>query len=274
MSKLKNISLTNLTIFIFAIGVSIVTGCGSAATETRNAENKSVSAGGSSNAAPTENKLSEVKKTPQTEANKQTDDLPAFEKGEAYKTGVRAKLLKAGWTPSRSEEDGKENCVSENEVCKEFPELEAGPSSGIGAAIFRWKKGDKVLLINAAGTDLGFVKSEFEQPKKVQNSPNVAGKYSYKSKHEYGEDTITYDLKLNNTVIYTSIQEGDPGPGDGKGTWKWNDAEKNISVDLTFENGEKRSYVFELKDGNLKMTGEPKGDEGSVGFKGTIFKKQ
>jgi hypothetical protein len=274
MSKLKNTSLTNLTIFILAIGVSIVTGCGSTATETKNTVNKAVSAGGLGNSAPIENKLTEVKKTPQTEANEKTDDLPTFEKGEAYKTGVRAKLLKAGWTPFRSKEDGKENCVTESEVCEEFPELEAGPSSGVGAAIFRWKQGDKVLLVNAAGSEFGFVKSEFEQPKKVLNSPNVAGKYAYKSKHEYGEDVTTYDLKSNNTVVYTSIQEGEPGPGDGKGTWKWNEVEKNISVELTFEDGKKRSYVFELKDGNLKMTGEPKGDEGSVGFKGTIFKKQ
>jgi hypothetical protein len=274
MNKLKHKRFSNLTTFGLVMIGGIMIGCSSVTTETKNTENKSVAITGQNTPTIIENKNTEVAKNPGPEQIKQSTDLPAFGKDEAYKSGVRDKLLKAGWTPARSEVDGKENCVSDSMICKEFPELEAGPSSGISAAVFRWKKGDKVLLVNVAGSDLGFVKSEFEQPKKVLNSPNVAGKYAYKSKHEYGEDVTTYDLKSNNTVVYTSIQEGEPGPGDGKGTWKWNEVEKNISVELTFEDGKKRSYVFELKDGNLKMTGEPKGDEGSVGFKGTIFKKQ
>lgn len=91
-----------------------------------------------------------------------TDELPKFKKNENYNL-IRKKLIKAGWKPARSEEDGKENCVVGGGFCEKYPELESGPAAGMGNAIFRWKKGAKVLLIYTVDDPPLYVSSEFEK---------------------------------------------------------------------------------------------------------------
>ncbi len=89
------------------------------------------------------------------------DEIPKLKKNENYNR-IREKLIKAGWKPARSEE-GKENCVAGSGFCEKYPELESGPAAGMGNAIFRWKKGKKVLLIYTVDDPPLYVHSELEK---------------------------------------------------------------------------------------------------------------
>ncbi len=76
--------------------------------------------------------------------------LPAFQEGDDYKSKVRVALFEAGWDPARSPE-GDENCAGGGAYCQEYPELEAGPSSGAANAIFRWQRDGKILKVFTVG---------------------------------------------------------------------------------------------------------------------------
>lgn len=81
------------------------------------------------------------------EANEPT---PAFTEGDDYKGKVRTALIEAGWDPARSPE-GDANCAGGGAYCQEYPELEAGPSSGAANAIFRWQRDGKFLKVFTVG---------------------------------------------------------------------------------------------------------------------------
>ena len=268
MKRIKENSTILILLAVFAIGFT--SACGEAKTENKNVQNN-VIAGGGNTVSPNENKSVNTEKTPApVKETKQTDELPTFEKEEDYKI-VRTKLLKAGWNPARSE-DGKENCIAGGKTCEEFPELDAGPSSPLGQAILRWQKGDKILLIHTIDSFL-FDSYEYEKPKKTQSKPNIEGKFVYKSKHEYGEDTFVWELKKGNVATYVSEREGGDG-ADLKGTWKLNEADKTITVNFPDAPDGAETYVFKLEGKNLKMIKEPNLPKGAVGFSGTIFKRQ
>lgn len=109
---------------------------GSATTE----ENKSIAV---------ENKKTSPNEISATAQNKQINGLPEFKKGEDYKSSVRVKMLKAGWTPARSE-DG-ELCGSGDSTCDEYPEFESHAGNGQKNDKFRWQRADKFAVILTVG---------------------------------------------------------------------------------------------------------------------------
>lgn len=247
---------------IFLIGNLF--GCYSQKAEGNNLENKQTEAIKQSNQNAKKVEISNSTKTP-------SNNVPNFKKNEDYQKSVREKLLKAGWIPARSEE-GKENCVARGKTCEDFPELEAGPSSPLGQAILRWQKGDKILLIHAIDSFL-FDSYEFEKPKKAISNTNFEGKYIYSSKHEYGEDRYILELKPDNFATYISEVEGGDG-FDLKGEWEIDEATNEIIVSFPNAQNGTETYVFKVIGKELKMIKEPKLPKGTVGFTGTIFKKQ
>jgi hypothetical protein len=96
------------------------------------------------NKAVNQNIAVENKSTQNTNVNKPVDETPKFKKGEGYKS-VREKLIKAGWTPFKSKE--AQECVGDDERCKDFPEMEACAGTGLGNCRYLWKKGGKTLAI-------------------------------------------------------------------------------------------------------------------------------
>lgn len=86
----------------------------------------------------------ENKATPTANVNKPVDEMPKFKKGEGYKS-VREKLIKAGWIPFKSKE--AQECVGDDERCKDYPEMEACAGTGLGNCRYLWKKGGKTLAI-------------------------------------------------------------------------------------------------------------------------------
>ncbi len=265
--------MKSIYIFTLIFGLSAFSACNSS-VNTTNRESNDAGSGQSAENLSANSKISNTaEKVEEVEPTKteQTSELPKFEKQEDYRTSVRQKLLKAGWTPAASEE-GKENCLGQESLCREIPELEAGPSSPFGQAIMRWQKGDKVLLVRTIDSFL-YDSYEYEKPKKTQSIPNVEGKYVYKSKHEYGEDSFTWELKKGNVATYVSEREGGDG-ADLKGTWKLDEGENTVIVSFPAAPDGAETYVFKLDGRNLKMIKEPKLGEGTVGFTGTIFKRQ
>lgn len=257
-----------LAILLLSLALSIA--CGSKTTEV----NTSVITGGSGQSANNSvgnfnaNNPVEKKETAKTD---QTSDLPKFEKQENYKTSVREKLLKAGWSPAQSDE-GKQNCTGQESLCKELPELEAGPSSPLGQAILRWKKGDKFLLLRTIDSFL-FDGYEYEKNENTSTIPKVEGKYVYSYQHDSGADTFIWELKIGNVATYVSEREGGDG-ADLKGNWKLNSSDATITVSFPDAPDGAETYVFKLAGKNLKMISEPKMPQGVRGFSGTVFKKQ
>ena len=242
---------------------------------------------GETNAAATaqnqaaENNRTNTKETPKTDSNKQTDILAAFKKGEDYKTIVRPKILKDGWQPERSA-DGYENCAYEMPICKEYPELEAGPAARLGNIVFRWKKGDKILLIYTLDDPPIFEKYEFERSSEKSSEPDILGKYECCEIGISGERSL--ELKAKNIAVFNERDEGSNAAGNG--AWSWDAKKEFINVNLTvkqeFDDGEnietKTSKVsFQLKkdDKDLRIVKETLSSPGSDGYYiGKTFKKQ
>lgn len=267
--KIINIQ-TAIIMFAVIITSLLIIGCGNAQSENAKTQNN-LSGYGNSNV--NKSNFSNSAKTPDTvKVNQQSDGLPKFEKQEDYKTGVRQKLLKAGWIPAPSDE-GKQNCLGQQSLCDELPELEAGPSSPLGQAVTRWKKADKILLVSTIDNFL-FDGYKYEKPENIQSTPKIEGKYIYSSKHEYGEDNYIFELKAENIATYVAEVEGGDGI-DWKGTWEWNRKDKTVVVSFANSGDEgKKTYIFKIEGNNLKMIKEPEMPKGVKGFTGNIYKKK
>lgn len=259
-----------MKIFIILTLLNLSIACGSSVSENKHSGN-SVEVSKSQNNSIYNKTVEKVEKQ-EIQKTEQTEDLPKFQKDEDYKKSVREKLLKSGWTPARSAE-GDENCKGQKSLCDELPELEAGPSSPLGQAVSRWKKNDKVLLINTIENFL-YDSYEYEKSKKTQTTQDIQGKYIYSSKHEYGEDQCIFELQPNNVASYIIEAEGRDGV-DLKGKWEWNEATKSVVVYFSdSKKGVNETYVFNLQGKDLKMIKEPKMPEGVRGFTGKVYKKQ
>lgn len=245
-------------------------GGSSAANITETAENQTA-----------ENSQTNAKEISKIDSTKQADIFAAFKKGDEYKTVVRPKILKDGWQPERSA-DGYENCEYETPICKEYPELEAGPAARLGNIVFRWKKGDKILLIYTLGDPPIFESYEFEKAVKQPSEPDVLAKYECCEIGISGERSL--ELKAKNIAVFNERDEGSTATGNG--SWSWDANKKFINVNLTvkqeFEDSgsieTKTSKIsFQLKkDGkDLKIVKETLSSPGLNGYYiGKTFKKQ
>ncbi|MCU0237861.1 MAG: hypothetical protein MUC29_00335 [Pyrinomonadaceae bacterium] len=158
-----------LTILAFVV---VTSACNFASNQTnvnQNAQTNANAAIAQTNVAIAENKTTEnnaIENKPKAEnvVNKQVDEFPKFKKGEEYKS-VRQKLIKAGWTPFKSKE--AQECVGDDDRCKDFPEMEACAGTGLGNCRYLFKKNNKTLAIFTIGdipvyNDQEFVKSSMQ----------------------------------------------------------------------------------------------------------------
>lgn len=74
--------------------------------------------------------------------------LPKLKKGESYKS-VRAKMIRAGWSPFRIPEADK--CPDGDARCKGRPEMYSCAGTGMANCAFSWKKGNKFVTILTIG---------------------------------------------------------------------------------------------------------------------------
>lgn len=272
-------------IMTLIVGIGIISACTSSRSSVNATENASTGTAQQSETA--ENNQANNKEMLPTPA-KETDILAGFKKGNDYKTAVRPKLLKDGWQPARTDE-GEATCQSSGmPICEEFPELEDGPSSGQGFINFRWKKGEKVLIVTTVDDPPFFDSYEFEKPSKQSSesqstSPDVLGKY--KCCEDGVEGRYSLDLKSNNVAAYKQVNED--SDGSGTGSWNWDENKEFISVNLTVKSNfvdgetleqktETEKVTFKLKKNgkDLKIVEEtlsPKELDGY--FIGKIFKK-
>lgn len=100
------------------------------------------------------------------------EGLPNLSKGEDYRR-LRIKMIDSGWTPARSEKQGRENCASASDICKELPELESGPAAGEGKMALRWQRGDRVVQLYTVGDPAVYDYYRFEK-KAYAPTPNPA----------------------------------------------------------------------------------------------------
>ncbi|MGI9056852.1 MAG: hypothetical protein ACR2F2_13740 [Pyrinomonadaceae bacterium] len=261
--------------FVLIFGGLMMSAC--SASEKGSISNETTVNGTAQNAA--ENNQSNKTETPKTE--KQTDIFAAFKKDDDYKTVVRPKILIDGWQPERSE-DGYANCEYETPICKEYPELEAGPAARSGNIVFRWKKGDKILLVYTLGDPPVFEKYEFEKSFRQTTESEVLGKYECCEIGISGERFL--ELKAKNVAVFNERDEGSTATGNG--SWSWDAKKEFINVDLTvkwkFDDGGKietktAKVTFQLeKDGkDLKIVRETLSTPNSSGYYiGKTFKKQ
>ncbi len=248
-----------------------MTGCGSAP-----------SAGNASAANAAPNDVAQSNTSPSlTAANVNSygkDIFASFKKDEDYETLVRPKLVDDGWQPARTA-DGDENCASGSEICKKFPELEAGPSSPRGDAILRWKKGEKIVNIYTYDRQL-FNRYEFEKPAAQTSAANISGKYTHRYTQDYGGE-ISFTFTNKDRVAFEWIQED--VTWKGAGTWKWDAAKKRVTATVTVEpdveteeaagkemQNRIETYVFESSGTDLKLVGSP---NGMSPYKGKVFRK-
>lgn len=264
-----------ISAFVLVFGSLVMSAC--SGSKKGSISNEPAVTGSAQNAA--ENNQSNKAETPKTE--KQTDIFAAFKRGDDYQTVVRPKILKDGWQPERSA-DGYENCEYETPICKEYPELEAGPAARLGNIVFRWKKGDKILLIYTLGDPPIFENYEFEKPAKQPGEPDVLGKYECCEIGISGERSL--ELKAKNIAVFNERDEGSTATGNG--SWNWDAKKEFINVNLTvkqefYDDGNaepKTSKVsFQLKrDGkDLKIVKETLSTPNSSGYYiGKTFKKQ
>lgn len=152
------------SLILFLISLSLTVACSSTSNslgggQSQNSANAANTETNTVNSA--ENKLVENKSTPTVNVNKQTDEMPKFKKGDAYKS-VREKLIKAGWTPFKSKEADK--CLEGDERCQDFPEMEACAGTGLGNCRYLWKKGSKTLAIFTVGDSPVYDGQEFVKP--------------------------------------------------------------------------------------------------------------
>lgn len=224
-----------------------------------------------------ENKSAETQATLETAQTKQTVGLPAFKAEEDYKSSVRVKMLKAGWTPARSE-DGDQNCVAGGRFCEEFPELEAGPAAGQGKAIFLWKLNEKIVKIFTVDDPPFYQSSEYEASVSSNKSPqsDFTGEYVHQEKIDDGRHTldIIFELKENNTAVYRNVQEGSETQKRAA-RWTWDKVKNQLTVTVPpipdgYQGQEvKLTFVFETVGKNLKLVKDLPYNEGV----GEVYKK-
>lgn len=254
--------------------IFVIASFSACSSENDTIKNSDVSSGGQSIANAEVNAANTAENKPATPIA----DLPVFKKDEDYKLSVREKLLKAGWKPARSATDGKENCVADSAFCREFPELEAGPSSPEGAAIFRWQKGKKTLLITAKGDPISFVRFEYEKTAAKENKNELGGKYIYADTSGIGGE---YTLELNNGNLATLQILEEDATTKGSGSYKYDENDRILAVTFGLEieiaggdEGEKPkkstvSFHFEKTGNDLKVVKAQRYEQ----LVGKIFKK-
>jgi len=257
---------------------STMTACTSAKSGGSNSS-ENVSTGTAQNEAATEsNQSSSIKTTTATPA-KQADIFAAFKSGQDYKTAVRPKIVKDGWQPARSA-DGEENCQSGMEICKEYPELDGGPAARMGNIVFRWKKGDKVLLVHTVDDPPVYESYEFEKQAKPSNPSDFTGKYSLAVVGISGEHTL--ELKNDKTATLKILEED--GESTGTGSWSWDEAKRLLTVtlsvkyeiagsDVTEKKPATSKAIFQfMREGkNLKIVNQTLAPD--VSYSGNVFKK-
>ena len=167
-------------------------------------------------------------------------------------------------------------------MCQEYPELDAGPAARLGNIIFRWKKGDKNLLIYTVDDPPVYEKYEFEKPSKQTSEPDVLWKYECCEIGISVERSL--ELKAKNTAVFKERDEGSTAAGNG--SWSWDANKKFINVELTVKqelddggNSETKTskVTFQLKKvgEDLKIVRETLSSPGSNGYYiGKTFKKQ
>ncbi len=206
-----------------------------------------------------------------------TNIFASFKQDEDYEAIVRPQIVKDGWQPARTK-DGDDNCASGIPICKEFPELEAGPSSPRGDAIFRWKKGDKVVNVFTYDNQL-FNRYEFETAASAKD-PVISGTYTYRYTEDYGGD-ISFSFGEKGQASFEWNQEDVTWKGSG--TWKWDAAKKQITATVSVEpdveteevagkemQNRQETYVFEMSGKDLRLVVSP--NEMSP-YKGKTFRK-
>lgn len=159
----------NIKIFCLLLSAALLAAaCGANSNApSGNAQPANAASGGAGNSSAAENKAVENKATPAPKPTKAPDEMPKFEKGEAYR-GVREKLIKAGWTPFKSKE--ADECRGDDPRCKDFPEMEACAGTGLANCRYLWKKGDKTLAIMTIGESPEYSGQEFV--KKSEQNPS------------------------------------------------------------------------------------------------------
>lgn len=253
-----------LTILLLAF-VSFAS-CSSVETAEKNANN-SANENISSNNKIVESEQT-IEKTSATPKDKKSNELPKFEKGEAYKS-VREKLIKAEWKPFTSPDADK--CYGDDERCKDFPEMESCAGTGLGNCRYVWKKDGKTLLIFTVGDSPVYDGQDLQQDEKTASSDGSAGKYVYRYKHDSGYDEFIYELKEDGSATFKSLREG----GDGRDlTGTWDESEGVVTMVFKNENGKNESTKFVLEMRDLKQLTDPEANENYKGFVGTVFKKQ
>jgi|GEM_PF-6068347 len=200
-----------------------------------------------------------------------TSAMPSFKKGDDYKKTVRPALIKDGWKPQRTSE-GDENCEGAGDLCKEMPELEAGPASGMGNMDMRWVKGKSVIHIFTVGEEPVFDAIEAEKAAKdAPGSDKITGNYSYADTETksaisfsfYDGGKVEYELWLNDQKH------------EGNGTWKWSKPDGGFIIIVptwnpngaTPESKGMDTYVVKRADKGIKIIQAPAGLtplEGSV----------
>lgn len=80
----------------------------------------------------------------------QAADLPRFKKGESY-TNVRAKMIKAGWSPYHSKD--ADICSEGDKRCEGRAEMESCAGTGMANCRFLWKKNGKTTAICTVGEE-------------------------------------------------------------------------------------------------------------------------
>ena len=255
MRKLFFLDVTRC-VAVFGLGAAVVfIGCSSERTENVNVSTNAANTVQSVPAA--ESGALSATPTPELSA----DGLPKIAKGDKY-SSVRESMIKAGWKPARSS-DGDDNCVAGGRYCKEFPELEAGPSSGAAHAIFRWERSGKIAQIYTIGEDFSFVNVEISDKPKPDPGKPLTGSFTYKYTEDYG-GRISFTFDGKGGADYTWEQED--VTWNGKGTYEWRSREQAyvVVVNVAPEGepkGETRADTFVLvhEGKNLKLIQAPVG---------------
>jgi hypothetical protein len=270
--KRKPKSVSMITVAVIVIG--LFSACSSSKGGGNSAGNAATGAG--------QNQTVEINQTnaKETPKKKESDIFSSFKKGADYKVAIRPNIIKDGWQPARTE-DGTKSCESSGmPICDEYPELDAGPASGLGNIVFRWKKGDKVLLVYTVDDPPIYESYELEKPAKQSNETKVNGKYVHHYTEDYGGD-ISFVFKDKNKLDYEWIQEDVTWKGDG--TWVWNEGKQTLTATVYTEPDvetsaesentppRKEIFVFQKDGNNLKLTAVPSGM--SV-YKGKVFQKR
>ncbi|MGF7051888.1 hypothetical protein GGC47_001053 [Bosea sp. OAE752] len=76
--------------------------------------------------------------------------LPSFPKGTTY-GNARPSLQAIGWQPVENK-DRADICSENDDRCR-WPEAEYCSGTGVGACLYRWRRGDTVIAIGTRGDD-------------------------------------------------------------------------------------------------------------------------